>query len=66
MRAMASQTTGIQNLNMTDYMAKEIPLPSLEEQEQFERLYRQADKSKFELKRAIEAIDKVIKSLING
>ena len=48
MRAMASQTTGIQNLNMTDYMAKEIPLPSLEEQEQFERLYRQADKSKFD------------------
>ena len=47
MRAMASQTTGIQNLNMTDYMAKEIPLPSLEEQEQFERLYRQADKSKY-------------------
>lgn len=47
MRAMASQTTGIQNLNMTDYMAKEIPLPSLEEQEQFERLYRQVDKSKY-------------------
>ena len=41
-------------------------IPPTEEQDSFERLYRQADKSKFELKRAIEAIDKVIKSLING
>ena len=41
-------------------------MPAKEQQEQFETLYRQADKSKFELKRAIEAIDKVIKSLING
>ena len=29
-------------------------------------LYQQADKSKFELKKSIEAIDKVIKSLINS
>lgn len=43
-----------------------ISVPAKEQQEQFETLYRQADKSKFELKRAIEAIDKVIKSLING
>ena len=39
---------------------------SLEEQSQFLSIAHQADKSKFELKRAIEAIDKVIKSLING
>ena len=43
-----------------------ISVPAKEQQEQFERVFRQSDKSKFELKRAIEAIDKVIKSLING
>ena len=44
----------------------ELPLVSVSEQEQFAEIVRQADKSKFELKRAIEAVDKVIKSLING
>lgn len=43
-----------------------VPVPSKDEQERFVAVTRQADKSKFELKRAIEAIDKVIKSLING
>ena len=43
-----------------------IGLPSISEQETFETIYRQADKSKFELKKSIEAIDKVIKSLINS
>lgn len=43
-----------------------ISVPAKEQQEQFERVFRQSDKSKFELKRAIEAVDKVIKSLING
>ena len=66
MRAMASQTTGIQNLSMSDFMAKFIVLPSRNEQNKFEQIYRQADKSKFELKQFIENIDKVIKSLING
>ena len=66
MRAMASQTTGIQNLSMSDFMAKFIVLPSRNEQNKFEQIYRQADKSKFELKQSIEHIDKVIKSLING
>lgn len=66
MRAMASQTTGIQNLSMSDYLSKQIKLPSRELQNKFESIYRQADKSKFELKKAIEAIDQVIKSLING
>ena len=44
----------------------ELPLVSVSEQEQFAEIVRQSDKSKFELKRAIEAVDKVIKSLING
>ena len=43
-----------------------VGLPAIEEQRRFEAIYRQADKSKFELKQCIEHIDKVIKSLING
>lgn len=43
-----------------------IPVPPMALQEEFAAIVSQADKSKFELKRAIEAIDKVIKSLING
>lgn len=43
-----------------------IPFPTVELQKQFAAVVRQADKSKFELKKAIEAIDQVIKSLING
>lgn len=41
-------------------------LPPINLQERFAEIVRQADKSKFELKKAIEAIDQVIKSLING
>lgn len=44
----------------------EIPIPSLGEQETFVLIVKQADKSKFELRKSIEAIDAVIKSLING
>ena len=44
----------------------EIPIPSLGEQEAFVSIVKQADKSKFELRKSIEAIDAVIKSLING
>jgi len=66
MRAMASQTTGIQNLSMSDFNHFMVGLPAMEEQRRFEAIYRQADKSKFELKQCIENIDKVIKSLING
>ena len=47
MRAMASQTTGIQNLSMSDFMSKSIVLPSRDEQNKFEQIYRQADKSEF-------------------
>ena len=38
---------------------------SLEEQSQFLSIAHQADKSGFELRKSIEAIDKVIKSLVN-
>ncbi len=41
-------------------------LPSLVEQERFKTIYNQADKSEFELRKSIDAIDAVIKSLINS
>lgn len=43
-----------------------VPVPNMREQLQFISILHQADKSKFELRRSIDAIDKVIKSLINS
>lgn len=41
-------------------------LPPIALQDRFEAIYKQADKSGFELRKSIEAIDNVIKSLINN
>ena len=65
-RAMGNKTTGIQNLNMSKYLEIGIPNASEDEHHKFVLIAQQADKSKFELKKSIEAIDKVIKSLINN
>ena len=54
------------NISLKDVGDINIPLPSLAKQEQFGQIAEQADKSKFELRKSIEAIDAVIKSLING
>ena len=42
-----------------------VPIPPYEEQLKFALIYKQADKSEFELRKSILAIDQVIKSLIN-
>ena len=65
-RSMGNKTTGIQNLKMDRYWQIPIADVSIELQKEFESIYRQADKSKFELRKSIEAIDQVIKSLINN
>ena len=44
----------------------QVPLPSIDKQQQFVTIAEQADKSGFELRKSIEAIDQVIKSLINN
>lgn len=44
----------------------QIPLPDIEQQSEFCKIAHQADKSEFELRKSIEAIDQVIKSLINN
>ena len=65
-RSMSNKTTGIQNLKMDRYWQIPIAAVSIERQKEFESIYRQADKSGFELRKSIEAIDQVIKSLINS
>ena len=65
-RSMGSKTTGIQNLDMNRYLEIGIPNASDYEQSLFIAIAEQADKSKFELRKSIEAIDQVIKSLINN
>jgi type I restriction enzyme S subunit len=61
---MGNQTTGIQNLNMDDYMQISVIVPPRDLQKQFISIVTQADKSKFELRQAIDKIDKVMKSLL--
>ena len=52
-------------LNQDKLNSIPIPLPSGEVLTKFISIYNQADKSGFELRKSIDAIDKVIKSLIN-
>ena len=65
-RSMGNKTTGIQNLKMDNYWKIPIADVSFESQNSFATIYKQADKSEFELRKSIDAIDAVIKSLING
>ena len=59
--------SGTTRLKLTQKKMKEIPvlLPSIELQNKFVSIAEQADKSVSELRKSIDAIDKVIKSLIN-
>ena len=54
----------VKHLSAKALMTVVIPMPPLEEQNRFVSLAQQADKSKFELRQAIEKIDKVMKSLL--
>ena len=56
----------IKYIKLGDIINAQINLPSQDRQLEYVKIYGQADKSKFELKKSIEAIDKVIKSLINN
>ena len=53
------------NRHKQEILREKIPVIPLEEQKQFEIIVNQADKSISELRKSIDAIDKVIKSLIN-
>ena len=53
-------------VNNGDVLSYEIHIPEKQLAEKVSLIYKQADKSKFELRKSIEAIDAVIKSLINS
>ena len=62
-----TQKIGAQpNISAAQYDSMPVIVPSSEEQDAFLAIYNQADKSEFELRKSIEAIDSVIKSLINS
>ena len=61
--AAGSNILNIKQEHLTNMI---LPLPIIEEQNKFAIIAEQADKSKFELRKSIDAIDKVIKSLINN
>ena len=65
---MIEQCRGAAQPNISQGIIKsmEIPLPSMEQQQLFVAIAEQSDKSVFEIKKSIDAIDAVIKSLING
>ena len=58
--------TTFKELSKRTVESLKIAVPPIELQNQFETIYNQADKSGFELRKSIEAIDAVIKSLINS
>ena len=62
----AKQAVKGQTLNKESIGNAKIIIPPIEMQEEFASIYNQADKSGFELRKSIEAIDQVIKSLINN
>ena len=59
-----SSGTKMPRIPLNDLRNFQCILPPMEEQLKFEKVAEQADKSKFELRQAIEKIDKVIKSLL--
>jgi restriction endonuclease S subunit len=62
---MGHQTSGIQNLKLQEFLDRIIPLPPLPLQQQFVEIATQAEATKESLRKSIENIDQVIKSLIN-
>ena len=55
----------IAHLNQKAFVNYMFPTPPIDKQKLFVSIAQQADKSKTELRKSIDAIDKVIKSLIN-
>ena len=65
LRSMSGDVDGRGGLNLKHIQSIKVIVPPMSEQMKFVSIARQADKSKFELRKSIEAIDQVIKSLIN-
>ncbi len=56
--------SNILNIKAGHLTSLDIPIPDIKQQSDFVTIIEQADKSKFELRQAIEKIDKVMKSLL--
>lgn len=55
-----------QVIRKEDFLALPLNLPCIDKQKDYFAIYNQSDKSGFELRKSIDAIDAVIKSLINS
>ena len=65
LRSMSGDVDGRGGLNLKHIQSIKIVVPPMEEQLKFVSIAQQADKSISELRKSVDAIDKVIKSLIN-
>ena len=65
-RLYVTGSTNQVDIVFSDIKKMKVPVPNIDDQISFVRILNQADKSKFELRKSIAAIDQVIKSLING
>lgn len=65
-RQYVTGSTNQLDIVFSDIKKMKVPVPNMSEQQKFVSILKQADKSKFELRKSIEAIDAVIKSLINN
>ena len=66
LRSMSGDVDGRGGLNLKHIQNIKVIVPPMSEQMKFVSIARQADKSGFELRKSIDAIDAVIKSLINS
>ena len=66
LRSMSGDVDGRGGLNLKHIQSIKVIVPPMSEQMKFVSIARQSDKSKFELRKSTEAIDRVIKSLINN
>lgn len=66
-KTIQSSAQGGAQPNISSKQISKLPMPAANilDQKKFESIAQQADKSGFELRKSIEAIDQVIKSLIN-
>ena len=65
-RQYVTGSTNQVDIVFSDIKKMKVPVPSMDEQILFVEVLKQADKSEFELRKSIDAIDQVIKSLINN
>ncbi len=65
LRSMSGDVDGRGGLNLKHIQSIKVIVPPMSEQLKFVSIARQADKSISELRKSVDAIDKVIKSLIN-